>query len=128
MIWFLFFMQSALSKLPPQVLTVFQVIPQTQILQDNYTKDRRIHWSSFSSATTNKDKAIEFSEGGVVLCIYVVNGRSIKDYSFIPEEEEILLSPNMAFIVTKPMFHANGVNYLELVEEIRASTDPTFVF
>ena len=123
---YLFFLQSALSKFPPQELKTFRGIPDKQIFQENYTKGRRIHSSSFSSSTTNKAKAIEFSQpGGIVLCIDIFNGRSIKDYSVIPEEEEILLSPNMAFTVTRSMYHEDGVDYVDLLQD---RPEPTFVF
>jgi len=74
--------------------------------------------------------AIEFSNfsggEGLVLKIDIVSGKSIQDYSAIPVENEILLSPNMSFIVSKGLHRTkDGLLSIQLVQ---VSLESTFVF
>ena len=122
---YLFHLQMALSHLPNEECQVFRGIPGNEIFT-NYKFGRKIHYSAFTSTTTNKSKAIEFAgDSGVVLCIHVFNGKSIKEYSVFPQEDEILLSPNMAFFVAKPLFKKGDTQFIKLVQE---HPEGTFVF
>jgi len=127
-IWtpYIYYLQRALSKLPNEERTVYRGVNAIDIVKKEYTKGRRIHWSSFSSTTTNLGTAIEFAgKGGVVMRISIVNGKCIKPYSVIAREDEILLSPNMAFILTKSIFTKDGVHFIKLQQE---NPRDTFVF
>jgi hypothetical protein len=123
---YLYYLQKALSKLPDISTTVYRGIPHLDIFQKNYTKFRQIHWSSFSSTTPTLSKAKEFAgREGCVLCINIFNGKAIPAYSVFPTEDEVLLSPNMSFVVTNPMYEKEGQHYIDLVQ---AKPEKTFVF
>eukprot|EP01047_Picozoa_sp_COSAG01_P037753 COSAG01_NODE_3021_length_6710_cov_7.304644_4_plen_521_part_00 len=67
-----------------------------------YKTNKRIHWSAFSSATSDPAVAKGFAAtSGVVLKLKVYNAKDISRFSWFPQERELLLSPNMEFIVTK---------------------------
>ena len=122
---YLFHLQKALSKLPNEECQVYRGIPHNEIFT-NYKLGRKIHYSAFTSTTTNKSEAIEYAgDSGVVLCIQVFNGKSIKDYSVFPREDEILLSPNMSFFISKALFKEGDTQFIELIQE---HPDGTFVF
>ena len=56
----------------------------------------------------------------------VLNGKSISSYSPFPQEEgEILLSPNMKFIVTRECYKEGDYEYVDLCQFRDTST---FVF
>jgi len=119
-IWahYIYFLQKALSKLPDEECTVYRGVNAIDIVQKEYLKGRRIHWSGFSSTTRNFEIAKEFAgKDGVVMQISVENGKSIKEYSFLPREDEILLSPNMAFIVTEDIFSKNDTLVIKLSQK-----------
>jgi len=123
---YIYYLQKALSKLPDEVRTVYRGVNAFEIVEKEYTNGRRIHWSSFSSTTTNMGTAIEFSgKAGVVMKISIVNGKCIKPYSIIAREDEILLSPNMVFIVTKSIHTKDGIHFIKLQQE---HPRDTFVF
>ena len=42
------------------------------------------------------------------------NAKDIQRYSATPGEAELLLSPNMEFVVTKPLFMENGYRCIEM--------------
>ena len=49
--------------------------------------------------------------------IDIFNGKDIQEYSVISSEREILLHPNMNFIVTKEAYQiGNGYNMIELLQ------------
>jgi len=122
---FIHYFQSALSKLPDFKITVYRGVRNRNFVEENYKLGRKIHWSAYSSTSLDAETAKEFATvSGIVLSIKVVNGKSIKDYSPF-QEGEILLSPNMSFIVSKELYDANGWATIKLVQ---VSTDKTFVF
>jgi len=61
---------------------------------------------------------------GVILKIKIWNGKDIKNYSANPSEQEILLSPNMKFVVTKGFHEEKGWFYVHLIQCLAE----TFVF
>ena len=127
-IWsdYLFHLQNALSRLPNKECQVYRGIPFTHEIVTNYKLGRRIYFTAFTSTTSDKSKAMEFAgTDGVVLSIHVFTGKSIKEYSMFPEEEEILLSPNVAFSVSKSLFKEGDTQFVELIEE---HPDGAFVF
>jgi len=99
-----------------------------EIIKQNYTLGRKIHWSAYSSTSTNLHCAREFAGlGGIIMKITLISGKKIKNYSILSSEDEILISPNMTFRVTKlPDWEtAQDFYFLELVQEAPQST---FVF
>jgi len=75
-------------------------MPYSLSIEQEYCCGRKIHWSGFSSTTSNIQTAIEFSTlQGIIAKIKVYNAKNIRRYSFIPNEDEYLLSPNSKFVV-----------------------------
>jgi hypothetical protein len=115
---FIFFMMSTLNTVPDTATTVYKGMQQ---LPPSWKVDgtAKIHWSGFSSTSTNKQVACGFaSQGGsdgVLLKIKVVNAKDVQPYSWFGDgEKELILSPNMQFLVTKPLYQQDGVNCLDL--------------
>jgi len=122
---YLYYLQKALSKIENTKITVYRGIPKEKkiIFKDNYTIKREIIWSGYTSTTDNKNIAAKFAgEGGIVIEIDVETGKKIKDYSFYASENEVLLSPNMSFIVEKELTDDNEVKLKQYLKE------KTFVF
>jgi len=111
---YLFYLQNALNKLENQKMTVYRGIPlsEKEIISKEYTLNRPIHWSGFSSS--NISKAKNFAKNGILMCINIFSGKIIKDYSIFKTEYEVLLSPNSKFIVSKLsyIFLLDGCSYL----------------
>jgi len=118
---YLYFILSALKKFPDVTTTVFRGIPANckEGIQKNYKQNRPIHWSGFSSATKEEEIAKTFAgPNGILFRIQVFNGKEINQCSFVPNEKEILLSPNMKFKVTNSLhLEVDGFFYLDIEEE-----------
>jgi len=116
-----------LNKLPDIETTVYRGIPKNceEKIRKEYKLNRPIHWSGLSSATELIAVAKSFAEkDGILFKIKIHGGKDIAKYSFVPAEDEILLSPNMKFKVKKPLFpETDGYQYVELEQEYI-----TFVF
>ncbi len=118
---FLAYLMSGLGALPSVNATVFRGVPVSamDIIKRNYVQGVEIHWSAFTSTTTNLKKARQFGQGkeGIIMRIDVLTGRSIKHYSSIASEDEILLSPNSRLVVVKTVhLEADGYHYVDMVE------------
>ena len=75
-----------------------------------------IHWSGFTSSTTDIKTAKFFAGNSkVIFEIEIKNGKDIQNYSMFKKEKEILLSPNIHFIV-KEHRKENGYLYVCLQE------------
>ena len=63
--------------------------------------------------TTDKRVAQRFADGpgGIVFVVDVLQGRSVKPYSAVQTEEEILLSPNSLFVVTQALEKSDDDGY-----------------
>jgi len=124
-IWkdYLFYLQSGLSKIPNKSTTVYRGIPaeQKERIEKEYIKGRKIYWSSYSSTSSSLSQAKHFTEpGGIIFEISIYSGKSIKNYSFLPQEDEILLSPNMKFTVSSDLFKGkDGYWYLKMVQNLK---------
>jgi hypothetical protein len=66
-----------------------------------YDGSKKIHWSGYSSTTTDEKVAQTFAGvGGLVLRIVVKNAKNVQPGSwFGTTESELILSPNMEFVV-----------------------------
>ena len=72
---------------------------------ERYTDGSKIHWSGFSSTSSDATAAAQFAAGGgIVFVLKVHNAKDIRPFSwFGAAEGELLLSPNMEFLVTKEL-------------------------
>uniref|UniRef100_A0A7S4G5S8 NAD(P)(+)--arginine ADP-ribosyltransferase n=2 Tax=Eutreptiella gymnastica TaxID=73025 RepID=A0A7S4G5S8_9EUGL len=115
---FLYHLTCALCSLPDVADTVFRgmnKLPATWIVDGTAS----LFFPGFSSTSTKEQVARNFAAQagveGVVLKIKVVNAKDLKDVSwFGAGEEELLLSPNMEFVVVNPLYDRNGIRYLDL--------------
>lgn len=129
---YLTFLMSGLATLPPVKKKVFRGVPRAAltIVEDTskYGLGKSVHWSAFTSTTTNKQKAKQFAQGpgGVIFRLAIVNGRSIHAYSIFGfSEEEVLLSPNTCLVVSRECHKKDdGFYYVKLVEK----TDGGIIF
>jgi len=121
---YIWYLQSALSKLPDVSLTVYRGIEANHesILQ-NYKKGRKIQWSGYSSTTTDLNRARKFArEGGVIVSVSVLSGKVIQNYSYYALEAEVLLSPNLTFTVVKDCKQEeDGTYFVKLVQDSQES-------
>jgi hypothetical protein len=102
---FLWHMMAALRSLPDISRTVYRGIRNPPNLA-NYTASSKIHWSGFSSTTINPSVARDgfAGPGGVVFVLHVHNAKDIQPFSWFGiGESELLLNPNMEFLVTKEL-------------------------
>jgi len=85
-----------------------------------YTKESKIHWSGFSSVSASTTVGQAFGSGpGVVFKLDVQNAKDIRPFSWFGAEQELLLSPNVEFLVTKELHESTdpalrGCNVIEL--------------
>lgn len=127
---FLTYLMSGLSKLTAVEETVYRGIPISamDMVREKYRLGIDTHWSAFTSTTSNIKKAKSFAQatGGIIFRIRILTGRSIKHYSAIPSEDEILLSPNCRLVVTSTLkLEDDGFYYLDLLERCDAQS---FIF
>ena len=121
---YLFYLFHALDQLPRYEGVVLRGIPAAalDVVKERYTTGREIFWSAFTSTTTDIATAKNFAQaGGIVFRVRVGDGRLIKAYSALPNEDEVLLKPNTKFAVTKPCHlettgELAGFHVLELLE------------
>ena len=85
-----------------------------------YTKESKIHWSGFSSVSASTTVGQAFGSGpGVVFKLDVQNAKDIRPFSWFGAEQELLLSPNVEFLVTKEQYTPtegmlSGCNVIEM--------------
>mmetsp|Transcript_31162 Transcript_31162/g.57094 ORF Transcript_31162/g.57094 Transcript_31162/m.57094 type:complete len:579 (+) Transcript_31162:2-1738(+) len=112
---FIFYLTSGLSTIPDTVVTVYKGIGQ---LPSSWIVDGScsIHWSGFTSTSTDEEVARGFAgTRGVVLKIKVFNAKDVQPFSwFGSSEQELMLSPNMEFLVTKSIYKDGAFDYLDL--------------
>ena len=111
-----------LEKLPTHKGLVFrggnEGLGQSTVRRE-YKAGRIVQWSAFSSATTCAETAKEFIEPaiGVLFKLSVVGGRHIGQLSYIPKEDEVLLSPNTRFVVARELYlDLDGYYCVDMVE------------
>lgn len=94
---FLFYLLSALAKLPNYSGTVYRAIDKPLLsLSKQYKTGSNVVWPSFTSTSKNRDIMSNFSgkSEGTWMSIDVVEGKDISTFSLFPDESEILLLPN----------------------------------
>ena len=122
---YLSYLFRALGKLPAIQTTVYRGIPAAslEIVREKYKMRTMVYWSTFTLTSTDIStaKMLARGPGGIIFRIDAVNGRRPSEYSYSMKEEEILLSPNAAFVVTAECHHDEDgyvlVDMLELHEE-----------
>eukprot|EP00727_Mastigamoeba_balamuthi_P000622 m51a1_g10557 hypothetical protein (623) ;mRNA; f:63364-65555 len=123
---FLYFIFSALAKLPAFEGDVYRGVDCSEDVCKQYPKGRQVFWSAFSSTTSLSNVAKDLFAAanggkGVVFRLSITSGRNIQPLSVIEEEGEILLSPNSCFVVTEGLHDENGTLFVNLLE-INGST------
>eukprot|EP01124_Arcella_intermedia_P006939 TRINITY_DN14212_c0_g1_i1.p1 TRINITY_DN14212_c0_g1~~TRINITY_DN14212_c0_g1_i1.p1 ORF type:complete len:149 (-),score=39.96 TRINITY_DN14212_c0_g1_i1:36-425(-) len=118
---YLFYLLAAIKKIPNMKTIIYRGIPISfkSKIESDYVLQRPIHWSGFSSGTTDLSVVQTFAKvKGIIFEISVFTGKAIQSYSILPEENEVLLSPNMEFKVTQALCQrSDGFWYLKLQEE-----------
>jgi hypothetical protein len=94
----------ALEKLPPFNGLVYRGVSGN--ISSNFVKGKKLTWWGFSSCTQSLDvlsKEEFLGKTGQRTLFYIVciNGKSIQNYSyFSPDDQEVLLLPGTAFLIT----------------------------
>jgi len=123
---YLYYFLGALKKLENIETTVYRCVKSDlNEVQNNYKYAAKIHWSSFSSSTTDIQIAKQF--GKILFIIHILNGKNIEKYSVFKGEKEILLNPNMSFVVSphKPQFNDEGYWCIHLFQ---VADGDTYIF
>jgi hypothetical protein len=116
---YLYYLLSALDKLPDIEAEVFRGVTDPKgFVKQQYTPGTEIHWSSFSSSTTEEAVARKFArKEGVLFKIRVFNAKDISHYSIVNAEKELLLSPNINFLVSDTSTEPSGLLVVRLVQK-----------
>ena len=104
-----YFLLTGLRALPAWKGSLFRGISRKGALQHKvrevYKQGRSVHWSSFTSCSTDPQVAVHFAggkkNGGVLFRLEVRTGRNIQALSAVPQEAEILLEPNFGLFVVR---------------------------
>jgi len=115
---YLHYLFTALNKIKNEEQTVYRGIEsKLDIIKNLYTYRKRIHWSAFSSSTTDIEVAKKYAaESKIMFRINVVNGKDIQRYSVFKGEKEILLHPNMKLVVNVKPKEENGFWVFDLLQ------------
>ena len=121
--WFLYLrlIMTSLAKLPLETnrLTVYRGVKLD--LSAQYPKGSTVTWWGFSSCTTsvdvlNKEQFLGQSGTRTFFTIDCHSAKSIQQYSFYPDEEEVLLPPARQFQVMGCLNQGNGLHIIQLKE------------
>ena len=125
---FLRHLVAALRALPDHACTVYRLPWHTRRVHDDppnlssYIKSSKVHWSGFSSTSIDPGVAAGFASCGIVFALDVQNAKDIQPFSWFGSDEgELLLNPNMEFVVTKELhepserpLHGKGCRVIKL--------------
>jgi TPR repeat protein len=114
---FIYYFNKALGEFPDVSTTVYKGMKMPANVE-KYDGSKRIHWSGYSSTSTNEALARKFAgKGGLVIKIVVLCGKNIGGKSWFGDLEcELILSPNMEFVVTKHAYTNGAWTYIELTQ------------
>jgi hypothetical protein len=121
--WFLYLrlVMTALAKLPSdsERLHVYRGVKLD--LSAQYPKGTTITWWGFSSCTTslevlNDERFLGRTGTRTLFNIECQSAKSIKSFSFYPEEEEVLLPPGRQFQVIGCLDQGNGFHIIQMKE------------
>ena len=119
--WFLYLrlILTALTRLPSKRRTVFRGVRGD--LQQQYSKDNICIWWGFSSCTSSievlKCQSF-FGQTGTRTLFHIecLNGKDIKNHSFVQHEDEILLLPARELKVKGILDSGNGLHIIQMEE------------
>jgi hypothetical protein len=121
--WFLYLrlVMTSLAKIPSDSnrLTVFRGVKLD--LSAQYPQGCTVTWWGFSSCTTSvgvlsNERFLGTSGTRTLFSIDCHSAKSVKQYSFYPEEEEVLLLPARQFQVISSLNQGNGLHIIQLKE------------
>jgi hypothetical protein len=121
--WFLYLrlFMTSLAKIPSDSnrLIVYRGVKLD--LSAQYPKGSTVTWWGFSSCTTSvevlsNERFLGASGTRTLFNIECHSAKSIKQYSFYPEEEEVLLPPARQFQVKGCLNQGNGLHIIQLEE------------
>lgn len=122
---YLYYLFAALDKLKDLQMTVYRgVRVEADVVQKNYKRGRKVHWSAFSSSTSDVSTARKFSKDSkIIFKLLIQTGKDIQPYSMFAAEKEILLTPNMSFTVAEELHQEqDGYSYVVLIQNVEAAT------
>ena len=103
----MFYLIRALSHLPFYWGTVTRCVALTEKELDDYEPGALVTWLQFSSSMRGINTPDAFRHRNTRFTIESLTGRSIKYFSNIPDEDEVLLLPHSSFLVIKREFFEN---------------------
>jgi hypothetical protein len=120
---YMYYLLSGLSKQPVVNGVVFRGVPSValSVVQKKYKEKRTIHWSNFTLTSMNlsRVKGVARWPDGIIFEINVRNGRSLRQYSLVHSDDEVLLSPNCRLVVVRAIEkRSDGFHYLMLSEDL----------
>ena len=118
---YLTYLMRGLMALPGVQTTCFRGVPPDCLdaVQAKYVLGTDVHWSAFTSCTPMLETAKQFAQtaGGVIFRMQMLSARDVRAYSAFPQEQELLLSPNVKLVVTASCrLEADGYYYVDLLE------------
>eukprot|EP01102_Stenamoeba_stenopodia_P002007 TRINITY_DN117_c0_g2_i1.p1 TRINITY_DN117_c0_g2~~TRINITY_DN117_c0_g2_i1.p1 ORF type:complete len:439 (-),score=73.80 TRINITY_DN117_c0_g2_i1:153-1469(-) len=116
---YLYYLMRALDKFPDINAQVFRGTKNVSFVQTAYKQGRSIHWSAFSSTSLEERTARMFAgQEGVVFRLQLFSAKDISAYSVIKSEKELLVSPNLNFVVTRSIYKdKDGLQYVDLLQQ-----------
>ena len=117
---FAYYLLRALDQLEKLRTDVYRgCVLQHEAVKKDYAMGRPIQWAAFTSTSTSSSTSKMFVQKDecVIFKIATITATNIGAYSFIPREEELLLSPNSRFVVTRELYiDEDGFGCVEMVE------------
>jgi hypothetical protein len=118
---YLTYLMRGLQALPAVHTVCYRGVPPdcVPLVRAKYLLGSDVHWSAFTSCTPELRVAKQFAKqpGGVIFRVVVQTARDVKVYSACPYEHELLLSPNVKFVVTAAChMEADDYHYVDLLE------------
>jgi len=95
----IYLVSTALQRLPEQKATVYRGLENVTL---DFAANDTVMWSQFSSTSLRKAVAQDFMKqgNGTIFIIQSRSGVSVGPWSDFPEEAELVLPPNVKFVVT----------------------------
>jgi len=128
---YLYYLMTGLCKLPPysksECLYRYIDAKGAARARAEYRQGRSIHWSGFSSASTEPQKSFG-AGGGLLIRIWLAENSRSRDLALLsafPNEKEVLLLPNFKAMVSKKAHEdaSLGAEVIDLIEAAEESVD-----
>ncbi len=114
----LYYLVKALSYIPYYWGFVTRCCKLEDEELDLYTPGFLITWIQFSSSTKNKKPVEAFANRNAYFKIYSLTGRSIKEFSNFPDEDEVLFLPHSTFIVFQHIMSHHGTQHIIYMRQV----------